>query len=146
MFSITPLKKLTFSSIAVFVLTLFPATTAQATQSKSKKVKIRARITYYSTGEDKWGARNADPKSKRSKVGVTVAAHPRFKFGTKLFIPKLKGIIGDGDFIVQDRGGAVTRKVASKGKHYVFDVYVTPSQRRKYENQLSEYMDVYIIQ
>ncbi|MBM1136932.1 hypothetical protein JO972_11700 [Verrucomicrobiaceae bacterium 5K15] len=115
------------------------------TASKPKRVKIRARITYYSIGQDKWGSRNACPKTKRSKIGVTVAAHPKFKFGTKLSIPKLKGIVGDGNFLVQDRGSAVTRKTASKGKYYVFDVYVTPAQRRKYANQLPEYMDVYVM-
>ncbi|MCK5870175.1 MAG: hypothetical protein KAG45_05975 [Methyloprofundus sp.] len=115
------------------------------TEKEPETIKIRARITYYSVGQDKYGSRNADPSSKRSKIGVTVAAHPKFKFGTKLSIPGLKGIVGDGNFVVQDRGGAVTRKVASKGKHYVFDVFVTPSQRRKYMYKLPMYMDVEVL-
>ncbi|BDS07539.1 hypothetical protein NT6N_25790 [Oceaniferula spumae] len=157
-------KKPISSSITVFIFMLLSAVMTQATQansatrqspeqqdlsdtdSKTKLVKIRARITYYSIGQDKWGALNACPKTKKSKIGVTVAAHPKFKFGTKLSIPKLKGIVGDGIFLVQDRGGAVTRKIASRGKYYVFDVFVTPSQRRKYANQLPEYMDVYVHQ
>ena len=114
-------------------------------EKEPETIKIRARITYYSVGQDKYGSRNADPSSKRSKIGVTVAAHPKFKFGTKLSIPALKGIVGDGNFVVQDRGGAVTRKVASKGKHYVFDVFVTPSQRRKYMYKLPMYMDVEVL-
>lgn len=115
------------------------------TEKEPETIKIRARITYYSVGQDKYGSRNADPSSKRSKIGVTVAAHPKFKFGTKLSIPALKGIVGDGNFVVQDRGGAVTRKVASKGKHYVFDVFVTPAQRRKYMYKLPMYMDVEVL-
>jgi len=104
----------------------------------------RARITFYSVGQDKFGVQNADPKSKRSKVGTTVAAHPHFDFGTKISIPALKGIVGDGNFIVQDRGSAVTKRTASKGGAYVFDVFVTPSQRRRYGRELPEYMNVYI--
>lgn len=163
MLSITSAKKQIFMSITVFIFMLTSSVITEASNtnsasgqslalhnltkkpSKPKRVKIRARITYYSIGQDKWGSLNACPKTKRSKIGVTVAAHPKFKFGTKLTIPKLKGIVGDGNFIVQDRGGAVTRKTASKGKHYVFDVYVTPAQRRKYATQLPEYMDVYVI-
>jgi len=111
---------------------------------KEEPKPIRARITYYSVGQDKFGAQNADPNSRRSRVGVTIAAHPKFKFGTKVVIPKLKGVVGDGEFIVQDRGSAVTRKAASNGKAYVFDVFVTPSQRRRYGSRLPEYMDVYV--
>jgi len=112
---------------------------------KIEYTKIRARITYYSIGQDKYGSKNADPTSKRSRVGVTVASHPDFKFGTKIKIPQLKGYVGNGEFIVQDRGGAVTRKTASNGHCYVFDVYVSPSNRRKFTYNKPEYMDVYII-
>ena len=164
MLSNTSAKKQVSSIITAVICMLLPAVITQASQansttqqslaqqdlsntdSKPKRVKIRARITYYSIGQDKWGSLNACPNTKRSKIGVTVAAHPKFKFGTKLSIPRLKGIVGDGNFLVQDRGSAVTRKTASKGKYYVFDVYVTPSQRRKYANQLPEYMDVYVVQ
>ena len=150
-------------TITIFTTLALSTATVSATKNKSlinskalkskvshtgkepETIKIRARITYYSVGQDKYGSRNADPSSKRSKIGVTVAAHPKFKFGTKLSIPALKGIVGDGNFVVQDRGGAVTRKVASKGKHYVFDVFVTPSQRRKYMYKLPMYMDVEVL-
>jgi len=113
-------------------------------KKEQKYKKIKARITFYSRGQDKWGDRNADPNSSRSKVGVTVAAHPDFKFGTEVKIPALKNIVGDGVFRVQDRGGAVTRKTASNKKYYVFDVYVTPKQRRKLAKTLPEYMYVYV--
>ena len=104
-----------------------------------------ARITYYST-DGKWGNRVACQRSRRAKEGVTVAAHPNFKFGTKLYIPQLKGKIGDGNFIVQDRGGAVTSKKASRGRAYVFDVYVTThSKIRRYAYSQPEYMKVYVV-
>jgi 3D (Asp-Asp-Asp) domain-containing protein len=116
---------------------------AVATESKCKK--IRARITYYSGHEDKWGSRVADPKTKRAKRGVTVAAHPNFKFGTKLIIPNLRGKLDDGKFIVQDRGTAVTSKKASNGKNYVFDVFVASNNEVKRMCKTNpEYMDVFI--
>ena len=104
-----------------------------------------ARITYYST-DSKWGDRVACQRSKRAKEGISVAAHPDFKFGTKVYIPELKGKIGDGNFIVQDRGGAVTSKKASRGKAYVFDIYVTThSKIKKFAYSQPEYMKVYVI-
>jgi len=112
---------------------------------KSKYTQVyTARITYYST-DGKWGNRVACQRSKRAKEGVSVAAHPNFKFGTKLYIPQLKGKIGNGNFIVQDRGGAVTSKKASRGKAYVFDIYVTShSKIRKHAYSQPEYMKVYV--
>jgi 3D (Asp-Asp-Asp) domain-containing protein len=112
---------------------------------KSKYTQVyTARITYYST-DSKWGNRVACQRSKRAKEGVSVAAHPNFKFGTKLYIPQLKGKIGNGNFIVQDRGGAVTSKKASRGKAYVFDIYVTShSKIRKHAYSQPEYMKVYV--
>ena len=112
---------------------------------KSKYTQVyTARITYYST-DIKWGNRVACQRSKRAKEGVSVAAHPNFKFGTKLYIPQLKGKIGNGNFIVQDRGGAVTSKKASRGRAYVFDIYVTShSKIRKHAYSQPEYMKVYV--
>lgn len=112
---------------------------------KSKYTQVyTARITYYST-DSKWGNRVACQRSKRAKEGVSVAAHPNFKFGTKLYIPQLKGKIGNGNFIVQDRGGAVTSKKASRGRAYVFDIYVTShSKIRKHAYSQPEYMKVYV--
>jgi len=112
---------------------------------KSKYTQVyTARITYYST-DGKWGNRVACQRSKRAKEGVSVAAHPNFKFGTKLYIPQLKGKIGDGNFIVQDRGSAVTSKKASRGKAYVFDIYVTShSKIHRFAHSQPEYMKVYV--
>jgi hypothetical protein len=112
---------------------------------KSKYTQVyTARITYYST-DGKWGNRVACQRSKRAKEGVSVAAHPNFKFGTKLYIPELKGKIGNGNFIVQDRGSAVTSKKASRGKAYVFDIYVTShSKIHRFAHSQPEYMKVYV--
>ena len=107
--------------------------------------KLRCRITYYNPCK-RWGCQVAAPNVKKATSGVTVAAHPDFKFGTRIEIPELKGIVDDGQFIVQDRGGAVTSKKASKGKAYVFDVFVpTRALVERYKNRLPEYMEVIVL-
>jgi 3D (Asp-Asp-Asp) domain-containing protein len=117
-----------------------------ATTNKSPEGEVyTARITYYST-DRKWGNKVACQNSKYAKEGVTVAAHPKFKFGTKIYIPGLKGKLGNGYFVIQDRGSAVTSKKASRGKAYVFDVYVTShSKIRKFAHSNPEYMRVYVV-
>ena len=105
--------------------------------------KITCRVTYY-TADKEWGTRVAAPGVKKAIQGVTVAAHPDFKFGTKISIPRLKGIMDDGLFIVQDRGSAVTKKTASRGKAYVIDIYLSKPSLLKYYTKLPAYMDVYI--
>ncbi len=111
----------------------------------SKKESLNCRITYY-CGDDKWGDQVADPATKRAVTGVTVAAHPDFPFGTKIFIPELKGYIGDGHFIVQDRGAWVTSKKAAQGKAYVFDVYVpTKREQDSHATKRPMYMEVQIL-
>lgn len=106
--------------------------------------RIKCRITYYHPHQDKWGSQVADPKTERAKEGVTVAAHPKFKFGQKIFIPALKGIIGDGNFTVQDRGTAVTKKKASSNREYVFDVFVSSVKKYKQMKKNKEHMWVYL--
>ena len=128
------------------MLSCAPIALAKDNKATSKYSQVyTARITYYST-DSKWGNRVACQRSKRAKEGVSVAAHPNFKFGTKLYIPQLKGKIGDGNFIVQDRGGAVTSKKASRGKAHVFDIYVAShSKIHKYAYSQPEYMKVYVV-
>ena len=112
--------------------------------TKPKKETYRARITYY-CGDDKWGNQTADPATPRAVSGVTVAAHPDVPFGTKVFIPELKGHIGDGHFIVQDRGAWVTSKKAAQGKAYVFDVYVsTKREQDLHARSRPMYMEVQV--
>lgn len=128
------------------MLSCAPIAIAKDNKAISKYSHVyTARITYYST-DGKWGNLVACQRSRRAKEGVTVAAHPDFKFGTKIYIPELKGKIGEGNFIVQDRGGAVTSKKASRGRAYVFDVYVTThSKIRRYAYSQPEYMKVYVV-
>ena len=131
--------------ISCLMLSCAPIAIAKDNKAISKYSQVyTARITYYST-DGKWGNRVACQSSKRAKEGVSVAAHPNFKFGTKLYIPQLKGKIGNGNFIVQDRGSAVTKKKASRGKAYVFDIYVTShSKISKFAHSQPEYMKVYV--
>lgn len=79
--------------------------------------EFAARITYYSGSQTASG--------KKPVQGVTVAAAKRFKFGTKLSIPELASVVGSSTFIVQDRGPAVEKAVASRGKLPVIDIYVS---------------------
>jgi hypothetical protein len=112
--------------------------------SAKETTTYRARVTYYSN-DGIWGNRVACQKAKTAKEGISVAAHPNFKFGTMLTIPALKGIVGDGEFVVQDRGPAVTRKVAARGKTYVFDVYVSSFAKiHKLKTQVPDYVDVIV--
>jgi hypothetical protein len=89
--------------------------------------KLWARVTYYGKHEDRFGSKVA--QGGRAKEGVTVAASPKWHFGQPLRIPALAGKVGDGNFTVQDRGTAVTRKKASYGSSEVFDVYLDGSRR-----------------
>ena len=107
--------------------------------------KVKARITYYYPEAPFW-RKVSCTKTKTAKEGTTVAAHPDFKFGTKLYIPQLKGKIGDVNFVVKDRGSAVTKKRASRGKGYVFDIFVdSRSDMSRLERKAPEWMDVYIV-
>jgi 3D (Asp-Asp-Asp) domain-containing protein len=81
-----------------------------------------ARITYYSAHEDKFGSRTAN--GGRAHEGVTCAAAPWHPFGTKVIIPKLAGLVGEGKFVVQDRGSAVTSERASHQRAEVFDIFL----------------------
>lgn len=116
----------------------------QGAEQKRKYKKIKARITYY-TADRKYGIRVADPKTKYAIEGVTVAAHPNFSFGSNIAIPGLKGKVGTGQFVVQDRGSAVSSKLAAKGRGYVFDVYVKSHKTlKKLAETMPMWMDVYI--
>lgn len=95
----------------------------------SAKEKIWARITFYNPQES-GGWKVAAPNFGRNKQGVGIAAHPHFKFFTKVEIPALKGVLNkDGVYTVLDRGSAVTSKKAAKGKAYVFDVFTAKTGR-----------------
>jgi hypothetical protein len=109
--------------------------TAPTTTQRTNGTK--ARVTYYSSHEDKYGSRIAS--GGRAKEGVTIAAPSRWRFGQRICIPALCGLVGNGHFTVQDRGGAVeSRKAiwAQKDRRIpkivgaeVFDVYLAGSKR-----------------
>lgn len=116
----------------------------QLDTAKSTK-KIKARITYYYPEKPYW-KKVSDPKIKTATEGVTVAAHPDFPFGTKVFIPELKNKLNDGIFLVQDRGSAVTSKKASSGTAYVFDVYVSSAKKMNhYSNTIDMWSDIFVL-
>lgn len=94
----------------------------------SKETTYRARVTYYFQA----GKKVAWQKVKVAVEGESVAAHPDFEFGTKISIPALRGIVGDGEYTIHDRGPAVTKKVASRGKEYVIDVFVNSNKKIKH--------------
>ena len=130
-FSITPTQQ-------TLVIEQIQAVEEQSTQH------YKARITYYNP-DSTWGSKVSCPKTKRAIKGVTIAAHPDFKYGTKVSIPKLAGVVGDGTFVVQDRGPAVTKKSASNGQGYVFDVYVSNTKISTITKRVPMWMDVYVL-
>jgi hypothetical protein len=78
-----------------------------------------------------------------------MAAHPKFRMGTKIHIPALTHtpIDKDGKFVIQDRGPDVTSMRASKGKRLVFDVFIDPSNKTalRYAKTLPENMEVFVV-
>lgn len=83
-----------------------------------------------------WGRRTS--LGVRAIEGVTLAAPARMPFGTKVVIPKLKGLVGDGKFIVQDRG-----KLERDGGR--LDVFVNNHRKRNWLAKiLPEYLEYYI--
>lgn len=125
----------------IFLLTML-ALSICTTLGSAKEETYWARITYYRDGS----GRVADSKTKRAVKGITLAAHPKFPFGTRVTIPALKGKLDqDGEFVVQDRGTAVTSKKASRGKAFVFDIYVkTDKEVRAYAKKTPAYMRVIV--
>lgn len=135
----------------LFILSVFSLVFSLVSCAETKTISklshswITARVTYYIPASP-YGDRVACQKTKRAKEGVTVAAHPKLPFGTKVEIPELKGIVGDGHFIVQDRGSAVTKKTASRGKTDVIDVYLNSNQKLiKLAKNKPKYMKVRVI-
>jgi hypothetical protein len=89
---------------------------------------FRTRVTFYHAREDRFGAHTAS--GVRATEGRTVAAGRWLPFGKQVIIPQLRGIVGTGQFVVEDRGRDVERKKASHGILPVVDVFV--SSRAKY--------------
>lgn len=154
------MKTITYIAIAVLssvmltsCVTTDSSNTQKTTNTRAAMVpknatKVVARITYYTKYEDRFGSRIACSPKLRAKEGETVAAHRNFPFWKRVFIPGLQKIVGDGDgvFVIQDRGKHVNSKKASRGKAYVFDVYLnrTNSQMRRFASTVPRDMEVYI--
>jgi 3D (Asp-Asp-Asp) domain-containing protein len=89
---------------------------------------VKVRLTVY------WG--HTKTASGQKPVHMkTCAAEKRFKFGTKITIPSL-GM----ELTVNNRGPAVEKRVASRGKYPVIDVFFNSRQqalswnKRVYDN------------
>lgn len=136
--------------ILLFSLTLLISCTN--TIKPKTEVALWSRLTFYHDKEDGWGDKVAASPKMRNKAGVGVAAHPSFKFFTKVRIPVLKGKLdSDDEFQVLDRGSAVTSKKAftRKGissKDYVFDVYVPRDKYKKFVKETPQYAWVIVEQ
>lgn len=126
-------------------LTIIDQSTKQPVEKTEQKVQhYKARITYYNP-DPTWGSKVSCQKTKKAIKGVTIAAHPDFKYGTTVSIPGLAGVVGDGTFVVQDRGPAVTKKKAADGQGYVFDVYVDSTKISTITKRVPMWMDVYVL-
>jgi 3D (Asp-Asp-Asp) domain-containing protein len=139
-------KKFLTTILVTLTILITSCSAATPVKSHTKDQWITARITYYTPASPD-GKRVACPKVKTAKEGITVAAHPKLPFGTRIEIPELKGVVGNGStFIVQDRGTAVTRKKASHGKADVIDVFVNSERKlRAITKTKPKYMKVHIV-
>ncbi len=140
------MKDMKLSFLFLFICSLITGCSTPELKHFDNKKSMVARITYYNAHEDKYGSRIACSIKLRAKEGITIAAHPNFNFYKKVNIPQLKGVVGNGNFIVQDRGSAVTSKKAAHGKAYVFDVFLNRSKRemKKLAARMPAYMQVKI--
>lgn len=141
------------ATLILLAISLFIAACGEYPNSMGKKSAITgktllARVTYYTRHEDHWGSRIACSSKLRAKQNKTCAAHSDFPFWTKVFFPLLRGKIGDGHLIVQDRGDAVEKKRAIpralRDQMYVFDVYVdmSNSEMKRFASQQPAFMPV----
>ena len=131
------IKLLQFSSAALLL-----AGCTVAPLHRSQLVARKARVTFYSNGEDKYGSKLAT--GGRAREGRTVAMEKSIPFGTPVVIPFLRGVVGGGEFVCEDRGRDVNNRKASAGRYPVIDVYCSnPSKRRRLSLELPAYMDVY---
>ena len=101
------------------------ASPSEPAAKKQEKEYFLARVTFYSD-DPKYGKKTASGRLARH--GTTVAAAKKVPFGTQYEIPRLKQWIStDGNFRVEDRGSAVDKRTASRGRLPVIDVYVKSS-------------------
>jgi 3D (Asp-Asp-Asp) domain-containing protein len=125
----------------------------QEPKKESRFSRIKARITYWTCSEPgyKWGKKVASCPTKVATEGETSAIDPtKISYGTKLWIPELNGVVGDGLFIADDTGSAVKKmqaipKAKQKEIQYVIDIYVDSIQKmNQLANGMPQYMEVYL--
>lgn len=88
-----------------------------------------------------WGRRTAS--GIRATQGVTCAAAKKFPIGTKVYFPQLNGVIGNGNFVVQDRGAGEQKFHTSNW----FDIYCdNKSIMKKIQYGMPEWMEFQICQ
>lgn len=112
------------------------------------------RTTYYHAREPgyTYGTKVAWKEVKSAKVGRTCAVDPKkIPYGTKLYIPELKGILDDGVFRAEDCGSAVTSlkaipKKLRKEINHVIDIFVESGKTmRLLERTMPKYMEVHVL-
>lgn len=125
-----------------FVLALLLSSCAAPLAKKQPKHGY-ARATLYNSHEDKYG--NKVAMGGRAKEGITIAAENGFPFRTKVYIPCLNGILGNGCYEVQDRGRFINSRKASHGKTPVFDFFVKTKKRMKrFAKKIPQYVEYYL--
>ena len=137
-------RDVTFNRLAIAlfsVVVLF--TGCQSASNTAAKRTIRARVTFYHPHEDHYGSRIAMTKRFRAQEGRTMAAPKVLPFQTHVVVPQLNGIVGDGSFNIEDRGGALERYY--RRGQLRLDVYVASRRKmRRLEYGMPEYMEVVI--
>lgn len=93
--------------------------------------KFKARVTYYEPRSCPYG--NVTSTGRYATEGVTVAVDPKIiPYGSRVRIPEVDGLVGDGWFLAQDTGSAVKSRKASRrwgSRAPVVDVYVASFDR-----------------
>jgi hypothetical protein len=103
--------------------------------------KTMARITFYGPHEDHFGSRIAI--GGRAHEGTTMASPKAIAFNTSVSVPALAGVVGNGCFVIQDRGSALEK--AYRHGQLRLDVYVASRKRlRQLKYGEPEYMEAEI--
>ncbi len=114
----------------------------QATVQTPKRT-VRARVTLYDSYHDKYGSRIAMTNKLRAIEGRTMAAPSAIAFNTRVTLPLLAGIVGNGKFNIEDRGSALEK--AYRRGQLRLDVYVANRKKcRQLGVSLPEVMEATI--
>ena len=137
----------TWATIAAWLLVLaligLAVAGCETTAPVSALRKVKARVTFYNKHEDKFGSRIAMTSAFRACEGRTMAAPRVLPFNTRVMVPQLVGIVGDGKFNIEDRGGAL--ESAYRHGQLRLDVYVASRAKfRRLKYEMSEYMEAII--